>query len=352
MKKYLIGLLPLSGDPLTWGHINIIQRAGEKCAKLIIAILENPDKAGQHALDEDERINNIKKAMLDFCPTLQAEVLISKETLTNIFLEENCDVLFRGIRDKFDQEYEEQQLYFHEMLLPGISKKTIFLRADPRLKNVQSTVARNFAMTHLDASELVPMFIQSRLWYRLHHHKIIGITGQTGVGKTTLINSALETIRKEGLPAHHIDLGKIRQEILLKTNPGTQALAEKIQKQGSTWDQKFWALYKAHLSIAYRNELQNRKGIILVEDSYLVEDELCHWVNNNIIVLSSDDFGLDKKDERTYRPSWEYKKKLAQAMDKAQKDKHGEVFSFVNNADTFKPGLGGLIVAKAKSGGY
>jgi len=354
MKQYRRGILPLSGDPLTWGHLDIIKRAGEQCDYLVLAILHNPAKIGSCVFDEQERIKHVERVIKDFCPCVEAVVLSSEESMTDMLLRENCDVVFRGARDEHDRRYEEQQLVYHEMVFPGMRNRTVILEADPNLKHVQSTVARNFAVQHLDATGLVPMFIQARLWRRIHKQKVIGVTGIPGVGKTTLIKATIQAVRENKLPAHHVVLNDLMETLLAEDSPGAKALKMRLDAHSESLfpelPEDLRTLLFAHLSRHYRQALKGRSGIVFVEGSYLAEDDLLHWVNNNIVVVTRSSFSSSDGSTRTTGETWDSDRKLAFCKENAERDKYGLVFSFKHEKNNFSKGLGGIIVAKTRNG--
>jgi len=62
------GLLPLTADPIHYGHLNLIQQAGGRCDKLLTMMSVNPDKAP--ILKDDDRLKLTRKCVTDFCPEL------------------------------------------------------------------------------------------------------------------------------------------------------------------------------------------------------------------------------------------------------------------------------------------
>jgi len=90
----------------------------------------------------------------------------------------------------------------------------------------------------------------------------------------------------------------------------------------------------------------------LVESTLLAELELFHWVNNNVVLITCDAASpTERMNEVKLVKHFSPTEKLARCQAMAAKDKYGLVFKFENNKNTFDPGLGGIIVAKAKGGG-
>lgn len=158
---YRRGLFALSADPVHNGHLDIIKKASEQCETLVVYITDNDQKAGSYLLSQNSRRRLIKAAIGPWLP--KTTILMGDALLIDVFMEQGCDVLIRGIRDKSDLAYEKAQIEFHNRLLPGIADKTIYLEADPSLAGLSSSLVKSFAYHHLDVSDMTTLMAKAAL---------------------------------------------------------------------------------------------------------------------------------------------------------------------------------------------
>ena len=148
MMEYGIALTAGTFDPVTKGHLDIIRRAADMCAVLIIGIFENPDKKPLFSLEK--RFEALCAATMDID---NAIVITNDVMLFEYAKEAGVDVIIKGVRDENDLAYEQKQADFN-FEHSGI--KTVFLEADPKYKNVSSTLVRKLISEGKDVSRYVP----------------------------------------------------------------------------------------------------------------------------------------------------------------------------------------------------
>ena len=148
MMEYGIALTAGTFDPVTKGHLDIIRRAADMCAVLIIGIFENPDKKPLFSLEK--RFEALCAATMDID---NAIVITNDAMLFEYAKEAGVDVIIKGVRDENDLAYEQKQADFN-FEHSGI--KTVFLEADPKYKNVSSTLVRKLISEGKDVSRYVP----------------------------------------------------------------------------------------------------------------------------------------------------------------------------------------------------
>ena len=148
MMEYGIALTAGTFDPVTKGHLDIIRRAADMCAVLIIGIFENPDKKPLFSLAK--RFEALCAATMDID---NAIVITNDGMLFEYAKEARVDVIIKGVRDENDLAYEQKQADFN-FEHSGI--KTVFLEADPKYKNVSSTLVRKLISEGKDVSRYVP----------------------------------------------------------------------------------------------------------------------------------------------------------------------------------------------------
>lgn len=143
-------------DPITLGHLDIIQRAKKLCDELVIAIMVNPAK--KTTFTEAERIEMIEKSVTH----LENVKVVAKSGLTvDLANEMEASAMVRGIRAVMDYEFELRTATANIMLNPDI--ETIFLISKPEYSFISSSAVKEIAMNHGKVSNIVPEFVEQKL---------------------------------------------------------------------------------------------------------------------------------------------------------------------------------------------
>lgn len=149
-------IYPGSFDPITIGHVDVIERASRLCNELIVAIMENPGKTTTFSLEE--RIQMIEQSCVHI-PNLK---VVAKTGLTVKLAEEmSARALVRGIRAVMDYEYELRTATANLMLNPDV--ETIFLVARPEYSYISSSAVKEIAMNHGEVETLVHPYVKEKL---------------------------------------------------------------------------------------------------------------------------------------------------------------------------------------------
>lgn len=155
---------PGTFDPLTNGHMDIIERAAEIADELIVAIMVNPDKKVLFSVLE--RIDMITESV-SHLPNVS---VVAAEGLTvDLCRRLGASVLVRGIRAVMDYEYELQQSTANMMLDDTI--ESIFLVATPELSFISSSVVKNLVLCGGDAEKFVPASVNRILKEKIHGNR-------------------------------------------------------------------------------------------------------------------------------------------------------------------------------------
>lgn len=158
-KQFVRAIFPGSFDPITNGHLDVIQRGIRLFDELIVAVGRSPIK--NPLFSPQERVEMITELVKDM-PRVSVE---SFEGLTVDFAKaKKADVILRGLRSMTDVEYEFQ-LALTNRALAGI--ETIFVMASERFGFTTSTMIREVAGLGGDVSTLIPQLIYERLQERL-----------------------------------------------------------------------------------------------------------------------------------------------------------------------------------------
>ena len=147
-------IFPGSFDPLTMGHMNVIERACKIFDEVIVIILENSEKRA--LFDLEERLHMIKSA----CAHLSKVSVMSADTLTVEAAKTlGANVIIRGVRSIKDFEYEKDIASVNHHLDQSI--ETILLYTDERYGFVSSSVIKELLKYGKDINGLVPGAVHS-----------------------------------------------------------------------------------------------------------------------------------------------------------------------------------------------
>ena len=147
---------PGSFDPVTFGHIDIIERASLLCDRLIVGVLNNSSKSPLFSVEE--RTSLIKKAVGHLS---NVEVKSFSGLTVDFLRQENATVIVRGLRAVTDFEYELQLSQTNRKLAPDID--TIFLTTNLQYAYLSSSIVKEVASYGGDISEFVPPFVAEEI---------------------------------------------------------------------------------------------------------------------------------------------------------------------------------------------
>ncbi|HYX92766.1 MAG TPA: pantetheine-phosphate adenylyltransferase [Myxococcaceae bacterium] len=148
-------IYPGSFDPLTNGHLSIIQRALKMFDRVIVAIAVNPKKAPLFTVEE--RAELIREA----CPDPRVEVDHFEGLLVSYARRRNVKVLVRGLRAVSDFDYEFQMANMNRTLAPDV--ETVFMMTGEDYFYISSQLVREVASMGGDVDGLVPTNVLARL---------------------------------------------------------------------------------------------------------------------------------------------------------------------------------------------
>jgi pantetheine-phosphate adenylyltransferase len=153
------GLYAGTFDPITNGHIDIVERAVKVVDRLVIGVAINRDKGPLFSLDE--RVEMIRQETARAFNGAEVVVRPFEILLTHFAKEVGASVLIRGLRATTDFEYEFQMTAMNRQLDRGI--ETVFLMADPRHQAIASRLVKEIARLGGDITPFVPSGVAERL---------------------------------------------------------------------------------------------------------------------------------------------------------------------------------------------
>ena len=160
MTEKSIGVYPASFDPITNGHVDLIDRALRLVDELIVAVGINIDKGG--VFSPEERIEMVREACAG-----RARVRVEPMTglLVDYMREHGARIAIRGLRALSDFEYEFEMALMNAHMYPEL--ETVFLMTSERLFYVSSSRLRELVKFGADVDEFVPANVAKRLKERL-----------------------------------------------------------------------------------------------------------------------------------------------------------------------------------------
>jgi len=151
-----IVVYPGTFDPITNGHTNIVERAAKLFDRIIIAVAASPKKQPMFPLDK--RVH-MAKEVLSHLPNV--EVVGFSKLLAEFVVENNINIILRGLRAVSDFEFEFQLADMNRRLVP--QAESLFLTPDNHLSYISSTLIREIASLGGDVSEFVSPVVVSAL---------------------------------------------------------------------------------------------------------------------------------------------------------------------------------------------
>lgn len=151
-----IAVYPGTFDPITNGHVDVIERASQMFDKIFVAVAVNSKK--MNLFTENERLDMAREALLHLS---NVEVIFHKGLIVDLARDIKAVALIRGIRAVSDFEYEFQIALMNRKLEPDVY--TVFLMPHEKYTYLNSSIIRELSSYKQDVSEFVPPVVAARL---------------------------------------------------------------------------------------------------------------------------------------------------------------------------------------------
>lgn len=150
-------LYPGSFDPITLGHMNIVEQAAYLYDEVIIAIMNNPEKKN-HFFTQEERLEMITKLYEDY---KNIEVILASGAAVDVAALHKCKAIVRGIRSLSDYAYEVQLNAINLDLNKNI--RTTLLLADTEYQFLSSSIVKEVLSLGKDTSKYLDPYINEKV---------------------------------------------------------------------------------------------------------------------------------------------------------------------------------------------
>ena len=143
-----IAVIPGSFDPMTIGHVNIIERASKLYDKIFVAVMINNTKSYMFTREQRTEIARLSVSHLD-----NVEVIFDDGMLWELALRLDACAIVKGIRDYKDYQYEFEMAQYNYKMNP--KAQTVFLPCDEGAREISSTAVRECLSHGKDISDIV-----------------------------------------------------------------------------------------------------------------------------------------------------------------------------------------------------
>lgn len=296
-------LYAFSGDPITVGHSNLIERSAQLFDELVVAIGVNPTKHYLFSLAEREEMARSSLAHLPNVTVTSFTGLV-----VDFAYQIGASVLVRGVRTELDMEYERNLFWLGDSQHKGID--TVVLMARQELAHISSSAVKEIQASQGLVHQYVSLPVKQALERKVSGQYLLGITGEAGVGKNYIADALVEEVQRNGQTAHHIDLDILGHQILQDSAVGFQSIRSQIVSRfgddilmsDRTIDrsklaskvfadvdarQYFNDIMAEPLLVQLRKALFGKRGLILLNGALLAEFGWLQLVNNQVVLVST-----------------------------------------------------------------
>ncbi|MBI4802642.1 MAG: pantetheine-phosphate adenylyltransferase [Elusimicrobia bacterium] len=154
--KIKTAIYPGSFDPITFGHLDIIRRAGKIFDRLIVSVFTHSAKKPMFTVEE--RVDMLRSALKG---NKKVKIERFEGLLVDYLRKKKVNVVIRGLRAISDLEYEFQIAAINRTLYGGV--ETVFFMPRQRYTYLSSSVVRDIAHFGGDVSKLVPPYVIKKI---------------------------------------------------------------------------------------------------------------------------------------------------------------------------------------------
>src|SRR5271157_883002 len=155
------GFFSGSFDPMTNGHLDVVEHAAALCDRLVIGVGSNPNKAALFTVEE--RLDLIREAAGPIAKKASCalEVVSFSGLAVEAARKAGATLIVRGLRDSTDFDFEMQMAGMNGAMAPEL--RTVFLPASSPVRPITATLVRQIASMGGDPSPFVPPVVAEAL---------------------------------------------------------------------------------------------------------------------------------------------------------------------------------------------
>jgi pantetheine-phosphate adenylyltransferase len=334
-----------SFDPLTKGHIDLIERSSHIFERVIVAVGNNPAK--KYLFSKDERTEFIAQSSKNLRNVYT--MVIPDGTLSADLAYEHSAVIIKGVRINADFDYEKLMHEINHLHQAGVD--TLIFPCQSNLNHISSSATKEICKLNGNTEDFVTLNVKEALERKLNNQVRIILTGSIGAGKSTIVAAMKE--RESNV--HNIDLDAIAHDILFeRKEPVYKQLRDRLNFRLHLNDIEFNRKelgrvvfddplareilndeMRQPLLTRIRAELYGKTGLIVFNGALIAEAGWLHLGNNNVILLAVNDDDQrkrlvdrgysDDQIERRLGAQMTFAQKQCVIQDQINEDEHGHV---------------------------
>jgi pantetheine-phosphate adenylyltransferase len=295
-----------SGDPITYGHIDVIERAAKVFDEVVVGIGINPDK--KYMFNLEERANMARRSLIGIP---NAKVVSFEGLLVDYAYENGVSVIVKGVRNSADFDYENVLHQIGESQKLGIDTHILFAR--PWLSHISSSAVKAIQKEQGLIHDYVPLYVKQCLEARMSGQYIVAVTGEIGAGKSYVSKKIEELGKQKDIQVHNIELDYIGHKILgelieplyqqvrnniveefgnnVRLPDGfidRKALGEIVFNDPNQLDMLNDIMHNP-IIVRLKRELYGKKGLVLLNVALIAESGMAYLCNNNVVLVSADE---------------------------------------------------------------
>ncbi len=157
----LVGFYPGSFDPLTNGHLDVIERACKLVDRLVVAV--GTHHAKNPMFSHEDRVALLRAALEPIGRRTETEIEIVdfEGLMVQAARAHGARLIIRGLRDTTDYNFEMQMVGMNAQMAPDL--QTVFLPSSPHVRHISATLVRQIAGMGGDISAFVPAIVLKAL---------------------------------------------------------------------------------------------------------------------------------------------------------------------------------------------
>ena len=157
----LVGFYPGSFDPLTNGHLDVIERACKLVVRLVVAVGTHHAKNRMFTLDDRVALLRATLEPIGKRTDTEIEIVDFAGLMVQAARAHGARLIIRGLRDTTDYNFEMQMVGMNAQMAPDL--QTVFLPSSPHVRHISATLVRQIAEMGGDISAFVPAIVLKAL---------------------------------------------------------------------------------------------------------------------------------------------------------------------------------------------